>query len=197
MIDYTIVLQAGGKSTRMGTDKALVPFRGATMIEAILEAVHPLEQDVVLISNRPADFERLGLPVHADVIPDWGALGGLYSAVYHAGRDWCLVLACDMPFVDLGLIRYMAGLTPGCDAVIPRIADDGFTEPFRAFYHKRCLPPIRAAIATGRRRVDSFFDDVRPRFVERAEIEPFDPELRTFVNVNTPEDLAAAEKMAS
>ena len=180
----------------MGTDKALVPFMGTTLIETIIDQVRPLEKDMALISNSPSAFEPLGLPIFGDVIPGWGALGGLYSAIFHSSRDWCLVLACDMPFVDLDVIRYLAWQTGEWDAVIPRISEDGFTEPFRAFYNKRCLTPIRLAIEAGRRRVDSFFDSIRPRFVDRAELEAFDPDLRTFFNVNTPEDLAEAERLA-
>ena len=196
MSDYTIVLQAGGQSTRMGTDKATVPFLNTTLLGYILAQVEELSDDILLVSNDHAAHSRFNLPMVADVIPNWGALGGVYTAVHSAARPWCLLLACDMPFVSLGLIDMMAGLRPGVDAVIPRISEDGFAEPFRAFYNKRCLAPIEAAVEAGRRRVDSFFDQVNIRFVEREEVQGVDPALRSFFNVNTPEDLRAAERLA-
>jgi molybdopterin-guanine dinucleotide biosynthesis protein A len=201
MQNISLVLQAGGKSSRMGRDKALVPFRGMTLIEYILSQTQGLAQDTLIITNSPDDYRFLGLPLFPDVIPDWGALGGLYSAIIHAPQDTCLVLACDMPFVNRPLLTYLVSLLPDHDAVIPRLDPTGnqmpaFAEPFRAVYRKTCLPPIKAAIDAGQRRVISFFDQVNIRFVERSEIEPFAPGLQTFFNVNTPEELTQAEQIA-
>jgi len=201
MNKLSIVLQAGGKSTRMGRDKALVPFMGVTMIEYILHQVEGLGTTPIIITNRPDDYRFLRLPLFPDVIPDWGALGGLYSAIYYASQETCLVLACDMPFVNRSLLEHLISLLPEYDAVIPHLDPTGnkmpaFAEPFRAVYRKTCLVPIKAAIEAGQRRVISFFDQVNIRFVERAEIELFDPECRTFFNVNTPEDLSEAERIA-
>ena len=201
MQGLSIVLQAGGKSTRMGRDKALVPFKGVTLIEYILKQTTGLGSDTIVITNTPDDYRFLGLPLFPDVIPDWGALGGLYSAIFHAPQETCLVLACDMPFVNLPLLEYLISLLPGHDAVIPHLDPTGnkmpaFAEPFRAVYRKTCLGPIKSAIDADRRRVISFFDDVNIRFVERAEMESYDPEFRTFFNVNTPEELAEAERLA-
>ena len=197
MHDFSIVLQAGGKSSRMGADKALVPFRGTILLGYILKQVRTLSDDLILISNRPADYARFGLPVFSDVYPDWGALGGLHAAIYHAPRDLCLVLACDMPFVNQAFLLHLLAESAGYDAVIPRLGPDRLAEPFRAVYRKSCLAPIEAAIAAGRRRANSFFEEVSARFVDENEILSFDPDLRTFFNVNTPEDLEIAERMAS
>ena len=201
MNDLTIVLQAGGKSSRMGRDKALVPFMGVTMIEYILEQVKELGNDTIIITNRPDDYRFLGFPLYSDVIPNWGALGGLYSAIYHASQDACLVLACDMPFINRPLLEYSIALLPGHDAVIPRLDPTGsdipvFAEPFRAIYRKTCLTPIKTAIDADQRRVISFFDKVSIRFVDYAEIKRFDPDARSFFNVNIPEDLVKAEQIA-
>ncbi|GAB4580317.1 MAG: hypothetical protein Fur0022_30570 [Anaerolineales bacterium] len=201
MQKLSLVLQAGGKSTRMGQDKALVTFQGMTMIEYILQQTHSLAQDAIIITNTPEDYRFLNLPLFPDVIPNWGALGGLYSALYHAPQESCLVLACDMPFINRPLLDYLISLAPGYDAVIPHLDPTGntmpaFAEPFRAVYRKTCLSPIKTAIEAGHRRVISFFDQVRIRFVTRSEIEVFDPDLRTFLNVNTPEDLEKANQLA-
>ena len=202
MNQVSIILQAGGKSSRMGRDKALVPFFGGTMIEYILKQVDGFGLDTTIITNSPNDYRFLNLPLFPDVIPDWGALGGVYSAIYHAPQETCLVLACDMPFVNRALLEYLITLVPSHDAVIPRLDPTGnkmpaFAEPFRAVYRKTCLEPIKKVIELGQRRVISFFDQVNVRFVDRVEVEHFDPGLKTFFNVNTPEDLAEAERLVS
>jgi molybdopterin-guanine dinucleotide biosynthesis protein A len=196
MKEYSIVIQAGGKSSRMGQDKALMPFKGTTMIEYILQQVRPLGKDIVLISNRPDKYRDFGYPVFSDVYPDIGALGGLYTAIHYSPAKYCLLLACDMPFVNLSLIEHLLSLAPEFDAVIPRIHPNEFAEPFRAVYQKSCLPSIEAAIISGQRRVRSFFGDVNIRFVDEPEIKKYDPELITFFNVNTSEDMLEAEKIA-
>jgi molybdenum cofactor guanylyltransferase len=201
MTDLTTVIQAGGKSSRMGHDKALVPFMGVTMIEYILEQVKEVGRETIIITNRQDGYRFLGLPLYPDVIPHLGALGGLYSAIYHAPQDACLVLACDMPFINRPLLEHIIALLPNFDAVIPRLDPAGngipvFAEPFRAVYHKSCLAPIKAAIDAKQRRVISFFDQVNIRFVDLDEIKQFDPGLRSFFNVNTPDDLVNAERMA-
>jgi molybdenum cofactor guanylyltransferase len=201
MTDLTIVLQAGGKSSRMGYDKALAPFMGVTMIEYILEQVKELGRDRIVITNRPDDYRFIGLPIYPDVIPHWGALGGLYSAIYHAPQDACVVLACDMPFINRRLLEHIITFLPDYDAVIPSLDPAGnglpvFAEPFRAAYRNTCLAPIKAAIDAEQRRVISFFDQVNIRFVDYDEVKTFDPDSRSFFNVNTPEDLVIAERMA-
>ncbi|HNB51646.1 MAG TPA: molybdenum cofactor guanylyltransferase [Anaerolineales bacterium] len=201
MKGISLVLQAGGKSTRMGRDKALVSFQGMTMIEYILQQTKGLTQDTIVITNTPEDYRFLNLPLFPDVIPDWGALGGLYTAIACAPQETCLVLACDMPFVNRPLLEHLLALLPGHDAAIPHLDPTGnqmpaFAEPFRAVYRKSCLTPIQTAIETGQRRIISFFHAVNIRFVNRGELEQFDPELRTFFNVNTPEDLEQAERIA-
>jgi molybdopterin-guanine dinucleotide biosynthesis protein A len=195
-MEYAIVIQAGGKSTRMGQDKALMSFQNVTMVEYILQQVQPLGKRIILISNRPEEYSGFGFPVFSDIYPDIGALSGLYTAIYHSPADYCLLLACDMPFINLSLIEHLLSLAPDFDAVIPRIHPKEFAEPFRAVYNKSCLPSIEAAILSDQKRVKSFFDQVNIRFVDEPELRKFDSELFTFFNVNTPEDLIEAEKIA-
>ncbi|MBN2500552.1 MAG: molybdenum cofactor guanylyltransferase [Anaerolineales bacterium] len=196
MVELSVVLQAGGKSSRMGQDKALLPFMGTTMLGYILKQVKGLGDETFIITNQPQYYGDFAYPLFNDVIPDVGALGGLYSAVYHARCAHVFVLGCDMPFVKRGLLDYMLGLTPDFDVVIPRLEPNGFAEPFRAIYKQSCLGPIKTAIDSGQRKVISFFNAVDVRYVESAEIERFDPEHRSFFNVNTPEDFSRAEQMA-
>ena len=190
----SLVILAGGKSSRMGADKAFVKVGGVPIVERVIAGLAGYGAETIVITNSPDDYRHLGLRLFADVLPDKGALGGLYSALHSASGTHALVVACDMPFVNRPLIDHLIALAPDFDAVVPRLG--GEAEPFRAVYAKACLAPIRAALDAGKMRVISFFPDVRARFVDEAEIDRFDPDRLTFFNVNTPDDLARAEELA-
>ncbi len=196
MFNFSVVIQAGGGSSRMGQDKALVPFEGSTLIEYILSQIEGFGDEQIIITNRVKEYQRLGLPVFQDVIPGLGALGGIYTGIYHASYHHSIILACDMPFVNINLLKRLLELAPGYDAVIPRLKSDEFAEPFRAVYAKTCLSSIEDAIESGQNRVISFFDDLNIRFFCAHEIRIYDPEGMSFFNVNTPEELAEAKKLA-
>ncbi len=188
----TIAILAGGRSSRMGTDKSFAPLLGKTLIQHVLARLTPLGAPIILITNRPDDYAPLGLPMFGDVIPDKGSLGGLYSAVTHSPTGHTLCVACDMPFLNPTLLEHLIGLRQGYDVIVPRI--NGFPETLHAVYHKTCLGPMREQIEQDRLKIVGFFGQVRVRFVEEAEVKRFDPDLRSFVNVNTPEELAEIQR---
>jgi molybdopterin-guanine dinucleotide biosynthesis protein A len=191
----SVAILAGGKSSRMGTDKAFVRVLGRPLIEDILAQVEGLGQETLIVTNRPDDYRYLGVPLFTDVLPDKGALGGLYTALHSSSQPHTLCVACDMPFVVRPLLDYLLALAPQGDVVMPRL--NGEAEPFRAVYSRACLGPMRAALDAGRLRVISFFPEVRVRFVDEAEIDRFDPRHLSFFNVNTPEDLEQARRLAT
>ncbi|MBK7918815.1 MAG: molybdenum cofactor guanylyltransferase [Chloroflexi bacterium] len=191
MQDVTVAIMAGGKSSRMGTDKAFVDFQGRPMIEAVLARVSGLGAETILIANQPAAFAHLGLPVFTDVLPDNGPLGGIYTAVYHAQTPYTLVVACDMPWLNPALLAYQLELRHTADVVVPRWGK--YPEPLHAVYSQACLPPIEANLRAQRLKITGFFGQVAVRFVEREEIEAVDRNGRSFANVNTPEDLHNAK----
>jgi molybdopterin-guanine dinucleotide biosynthesis protein A len=120
------------------------------------------------------------------VYPGKGSLGGIYTAVHAALYSHCLVVACDMPFLNADLLWYLAQVASGFDVVVPRIGE--FPETLHAVYGKECLEPIRQCLLADRLKIISFFDDVRVRYVERDEVARFDPTFRSFLNINTPDD---------
>ena len=191
-VQCSVVVNAGGKSSRMGRDKALARIGGRTMIEQIITQTGGLG-DTIIITNTPEQYAFLGLPLVPDILPDKGALGGLYTAIYAATQPYALVLACDMPFVNRPLLEYALSLAPDFEAVIPRLS--GEAEPFRAIYGKACLEPIRRALDAGKMRIISFFPDIRLRWLEEDEVKQFDPDLLTFMNCNTPEELEAVRRV--
>jgi molybdopterin-guanine dinucleotide biosynthesis protein A len=191
--NLTVAILAGGKSSRMGTDKSFVRVLGRPLIEDVLAHVAGIGAETLIVTNRPEDYRYLGLPLFTDVLPDKGALGGIYTALHSSSQPHTLCVACDMPFVVRPLLDYLISLIPEGDAIIPRL--NGEAEPFRAIYSQACLAPIRAALDAGKMRVISFFPDVRVRFVDEPEIDRFDPQHLSFFNVNTPEDLERARRL--
>ncbi len=194
MSGLTVAINAGGKSSRMGTDKAFVPVLGKPMIEHVLERVAGLGQrETILVTNKPELYAHLGLPMFADSLPDKGSLGGIYTALLHSKGDCILCVACDMPFLNTGLLRHMIALmTPETDVVVPRV--DGYPEGLHALYSQRCTEPIRRKLDADRLKIIGFYDDVRVRYLDEADCQPFDPRGLSFRNINTPGELQDAQQ---
>lgn len=191
----TPIVLAGGAGTRLGgVNKALVEVGGRRVIDRLLEALRPLGAEIVIVNN---DGSLAGLPgtrVVTDVEPGAGALMGLYSGLRAVRTPLATVTACDMPFVSTAVLRALIALAPAYDAVVPLVDDR--PEPLHAVYRTTCLPAIEAALAAGRKRLIAFFDDVRVRYVPQAALRAWDPDGRSFLNINRPEDLAAARTLA-
>ena len=195
----TAVILAGGRSRRLGRDKAVEPFDGEPLIRRVIrrasEAVAAASVVVVV-----ADAERaaaLPLDDHhrtaVDIFPDCGSLGGIYTGLDAAPTDWALVAACDMPFLCEPLLSHLAGLRADVDAVVPMV--DGRPEPTHALYSRRCLPAIEARLQARELKISGFFEDVAVRYVPEDEVRSFDPDLLSFFNINRPEDLTRAQEL--
>lgn len=190
----TGVIQAGGKSTRMGGEpKALMEVGGVRIIDRVVRILREVTDDVLIVSGTPALYASLGLPMVPDVFPDAGPLGGIYSGLAAASGDAAFTVACDMPFLHAGVARLMVARASEADVVIPRIG--GLWETLHACYAKACLGPIESRLRAGRYKVIGFFDDVRIREVTEAEVAPLVPPEIVFMNVNTPEDLDRARAL--
>jgi molybdopterin-guanine dinucleotide biosynthesis protein A len=186
----SVAIMAGGKSSRMGVDKSFVPFNGRPMIEIVQERVANLGSETLLITNKPDEYAHLGLPMVEDMYPDHGPLGGIFTAVYAAISPHVLIVACDMPWLNRSLLQYMITLRETADVIVPRW--EKYPEPLHAIYSKRCLPPIEEKLKAQRLKITGFFGQVAVRFVERAEIERYDENGRSFANINSPDDLIEA-----
>jgi len=180
---------AGGKSRRMGRDKAWIDLGdGRPIVRRVIDVMSEVADEVFIVANDER-YASLGLRVVPDRYPDGGALGGIATGIGAASHDRVLVAACDMPFLRPEVFRLLVERSEGYDAVVPRVG--GEQETLHALYTKACLPAIERALASGKMRVISFFDDVRLRTLDEAELRTVDPELRSFTNVNTPEELEA------
>jgi molybdopterin-guanine dinucleotide biosynthesis protein A len=187
-VSLSVAIQAGGQSTRMGRDKGLLPFGEVSLVEYIFRQIQGVGGDSFIVSNRPRDYAFLGIPVYSDVYKNVGALGGMHTILNYLSRDYVLVLACDMPFINMDFIDYMIDICKQGDVVIPSLGEKGFLEPFRAIYSKGCLESVESAISKGKRKVISFLKDVKVFEVSKEEIHRFDPEETTFMNINSERD---------
>lgn len=192
---YSVVIQAGGKSLRMGKDKSLLTVRGKTMIQLIVDKVSQLGDDLIITCNEPSKYSGIQARFIRDEYQNVGALAGIHSGLKAAQNELVIVVATDMPFISIPLIKYMQTLIkPEVDVVIP-FSVNGY-EPMHAIYRKtRCLPAIEKAIRENKRRIISWFDAVKIETVEQKAIERYDPNGLAFFNVNTPEDLSFAEQI--
>lgn len=193
----SIVIQAGGQSTRMGQDKGLMPFLGRPLVDRVARRLASAGDELLVTTNRPEDYIFLMLPLIPDRIPGLGALGGLYTALSAAHGAIVAVVACDMPFVQPALLLAQRDLLieEAVDVVIP-CSPEGL-EPLHAVYRREaCLAAVEDALKAGERKVTSWLEKVHARIMSPQEVGAIDPAYRSFINVNWPEEFAAAEALA-
>lgn len=189
----TGVILAGGKSRRMGRDKAFLPFGPGILIERVIDVLRQVTDELLLITNTPERYARFALPMAGDVIPESGSLGGIYSGLMHANTGYSLMLACDMPFVKPDFLRMLCERADEADVVIPKDAED--FQPLCAVYSQACCEPIRRQIETGRLKITGFFEQVRVHVIEEEQLAPYDRHGMMFFNANTPEEYATAQQI--
>ena len=136
----TGVILAGGESRRMGQNKALMRLGGARLIDRVVGVMRQVCPRLLMVTNSPEVYAELDLPMVSDVFPGKGSLGGIYSAIYHASTPYCLVVACDMPFLNAAVLRYLVAQIADYDVVIPEV--HGEMQPLHALYNQACLHPI-------------------------------------------------------
>ncbi|MFN3491108.1 MAG: molybdenum cofactor guanylyltransferase [Anaerolineales bacterium] len=201
----TIVIQAGGQSSRMGEDKALKPFLGKPLIQRVIERLTPIADELIVTTNRPDEYRFLNARLIPDLITGRGALGGLYTAISSATHPYVGIAACDMPFVSQMFFEtaHRLMVKEEADVVIPRIKSEeskksaGY-EPLHALYRKQtCLPAIEDAIQKDLWKAVSWFGKVKVRDVSDAEMKSIDSSGLCFWNVNTPDEFAKAEEIAA
>ncbi len=198
-LDIGCIVLAGGKGLRLGRkDKALETVDSKSLLQRVVSQISPFSDDIIIVTARGKSFSRFnsgsGIRVIADAYPGRGALVGLGTGLAASNSWYNLVVACDMPFLNQALLRYMLELSAGFDLVIPRVG--GLVEPLHAVYSKNCLAPVESLLERGERRFSPLFGMVKVRYVEAEEIDRFDPEHLSFFNVNTEADLERAKQLA-
>ncbi len=195
MEPFSAVILAGGRSQRMGQEKAWLDAGGQPLILRVVERLQDMAAEIITVRS-PTSAPNPLLPGRSveDRYPGAGPLAGIHAGLSAAQTSWIFAVACDMPFLNRELIRYLALLRPGHDAVVPYPM--GRPEPLHAFYHRRCLPTMDAHLRRGQRALFALLADLDTRAVSRSEIAVFDHDLRSFTNINTPEEWAQARQMA-
>jgi len=196
VIKITGVIQAGGRSTRMGGEpKALLELAGKRIVERVVDALSAVLDDLLVVTNTPERYEFLHLPMVADRYPDGGSLGGIFTGLEAAGGDAAFTVACDMPFLSPDVVRLVLARAGEADVVIPRVG--GQYETMHALYAKACLGPMEARLRAGRLKIVGFFPDVRVLEITAAAVARHRAPEVAFMNVNTPDELARARALAA
>lgn len=196
MIDHDSVgaaILAGGLARRMdGIDKWSLQIGGRRIIDRQMSALREVADPIIVVGGDPARFADLGVRVVPDLMPGCGALGGIYSAIVASGRPRTLVVACDLPFLSVPLLRrLMQSSSSPADVVMPRTHEG--LQPLCAVYAARCADVVRRRLERGALKAASLGEEVRVEEVDPVEVATYDPHGLMFVNVNTPHDYERAK----
>lgn len=192
-VEMTAIILAGGKSSRMGFDKAFIKIRGIPIIKRQLKQLKQIFKKIIIVTNNPLNYKFKGARVIGDLITERGPLGGIYSGLKASFSDYNFVVACDMPFLNKALIRYMIKDRDNYDVVIAKI--DGKFHPLFGLYSKNCIPAIEEMLKQNKLKVSSIFPKVKSHFILRREIRRFDRDLLSLLNINTEGDLAILKEL--
>jgi molybdopterin-guanine dinucleotide biosynthesis protein A/molybdopterin converting factor small subunit len=186
------VILAGGRSSRMGTPKSLLPFDGEPLIVHIVRTLEPLFGEIIVVAAPNQELPPIPARVVHDDVGYQGPVGGIYYGLRAAGGEGAFVTSCDSAFLNPALISHLVSVRAGVDVVVPHW--DGRYQPLLAVYGHTVLPLLAAQLERGELRPVYLFDKVRTRLVEEEEIRRFDPDGESFFNMNTPADYNEALK---
>ena len=186
----TGIILAGGENKRMGVDKAFMVVAGIPLIEHVLRTLRSVVRQIIIVTNSPERYRTYKVRVVTDRLEQRGPLMGIYSGISSSESEYNIVVACDMPFLNAELLAYQMELAPGYDAVVPAFGK--LIEPLHAVYSRKLLPVMEKLIREDERRIRTLFDRAAVRYVTEKEISRFDPERRSFINLNTQEQYKEA-----
>jgi molybdopterin-guanine dinucleotide biosynthesis protein A len=187
------IVLAGGRSTRLGRDKASEPLLGLPLLQRVLDRVDGLVDGRIVVVRAGQVLPAVAghdFVIVEDLYPDAGPLGGIYTGLAAMQAPHAVVVACDMPLLQRRLISELLRLAPAHDLVVP--VDEGLPQPLCAAYAKACIEPIRRQIEAGDLRIMNAFEHLRARYLAPVEWRAFDPQGLSFQNLNREEDLARA-----
>jgi molybdopterin-guanine dinucleotide biosynthesis protein A len=184
--NVTGVILAGGRSSRMGSNKALLPYRGGRFIEVISRQLAELFREVIVVTNHPDQYAFVPFRKVSDTFPGMGPLAGIHAGLAASSGDAAFVVACDMPYLNPLLIRRLVRNAGSGRVVIPESPHG--PEPLHAVYGKECLDEIQVSLAAGETRIRSFFGRSSVLTIPASEVARYDPDFRSFCNINTPQE---------
>jgi molybdopterin-guanine dinucleotide biosynthesis protein A len=179
-VSVTAIILCGGRSTRMGVDKASLPFGNETMLERITRILRGITDEVIVVGRRDQDAAT----IH-DATEDQGPLSGIASGLSSSRTDLNIVVACDMPLINPHVLERMAAAVGNDDVCVAMV--DGHASALCGIYRSRIATDAEALLATGERRVMRLLDRVKTQRIDASLFHDIDPELQTFISVDTPE----------
>ena len=197
-MDIAGVILAGGLGTRMGhVKKAFLAVNGRTILDRLISVYRPLFPEILIAARHRNDYQEYDYPVAEDRYPARSSLTGIHAGLSAMRAPHGFMAACDGPFLQPGLVRALLERAEPEDDVVVPVKEDGYVEPLCAVYSKRCLPHIENQLEQKNYRIIGFFDRVKVKRVPMAELAAGDPHQISFFNVNTPDDLRQAERLAA
>jgi molybdopterin-guanine dinucleotide biosynthesis protein A len=183
------IILAGGLNRRMaGRNKARLPIEGRTILDRLLVLFRAFFDPILIVTNQPRDYLDEGVILVTDLIDIRSSLTGIYSGLFYCPRPHAFITGCDMPFLRQELLELMLkNLEARWDVVVP-FTEEGY-QPLAAIYSRRCLKPIADQLAEGKLKVSHLFSKVRIKKIPEVRLRQVDPELKSFFNINTPEDM--------
>ena len=189
--DCTAIILAGGDSQRMGSDKANLLLGGQTLLQRVIATMRQVFPHVIVSVRQLRS--GLDLPQVCDEQSGGGPLAGLAAGLGHIATPWAFVVACDMPFVEPAMVKLLAGYRSQCQAVVPVV--QGHPQPLAAFYAGSCLGTLRAHLAGGgKNSLRAVLEQLQVSYVDESELLKADPALRSFFDLDTPQDVATAKE---
>lgn len=188
----TGIILSGGKSVRMGVDKAFIKIDGIPIIQRTYDLFSKIFQEIIIVTNHKELYSGFQAKIVNDLITDRGALGGLYTGLFYSAHPYSFCVACDMPFLKESMIRFLLQQVDGFDAIIPK-TEDGL-QPLHAIYSKNCLEPIKKLIDQGGYKIIDFYPLIKIKIIEEKEFINLDQTRESFINVNTPKELDHLQK---
>jgi len=183
----TGIILSGGKSSRMGANKAFLHVGGERLIDRTVRIFKEIFPEVILVTNSPLDYLDQDCSIATDIIKGKGPLGGIYTGLFHASHERIFMAACDMPFLNRAFIKYMMDHCADFDIVVPELPDG--LQPLHAIYSRRCLPAIKRLIDKDQLKITGFYKGLKKLTIPEDVTKRFDPKGMMFINVNTEEDL--------
>jgi molybdenum cofactor guanylyltransferase len=197
-LEFNCIVLAGGKSTRLGRNKILEKVGGHNLLERVINRLVEFNTNVYIVIAEYSDLPDLtaysGVKIVKDVFPGKGSLGGLYTGLTASNKMYNLVAACDMPFVNLNLFRYLISVAENFDAVVPVI--NNIAEPLYAVYSKRCVATIQFLLEQQRLSILELFPMINVNYVNTDSIDRIDPRHLSFFNINIESDLKIGREIA-
>lgn len=193
-MDISFIVLAGGKSIRLGRDKVNETIGDKSLLQLVISNISYFNCEIIMVTARrepvPANISNFRVRITGDIYPEKGSLGGIYSGMAASTSFFNFVVACDMPFLNRGLMQYMIEIATGFDLVLPRFGK--IVEPLHAIYSRNCLGHMENLLKQGELQILKFFPYVRTRYIENDEVDRYDPDHLSFFNINTEEDLRRA-----